>query len=142
MSKNELPIEFLKQAVEIQIRTIFMLITATTASLAYILNQIRDSNWDEILYFPLASIISLSISFFLGFSCLKYKAELAADNGNYHEINDYLTNTERKERIAGLKKLLKRTNTLFNFQSIFFFIGLSIYAFYIFFNIYVKSISL
>ncbi|EIB6746864.1 hypothetical protein AM673_RS16565, partial [Acinetobacter baumannii] len=70
MSKNELPIEFLKQAVEIQIRTIFMLITATTASLAYILNQIRDSNWDEILYFPLASIISLSISFFLGFSCL------------------------------------------------------------------------
>ncbi|MBM9558383.1 hypothetical protein JRZ80_10940 [Acinetobacter nosocomialis] len=142
MSNLLLPIEFLKQAVEIQIKTIFMLITATTASLAYILNQIKDSSWDEILYFPLASIIFLSISFFLGFSYLKYKAELAADNGNYHEVEEYLTNAEKNIRINRLKKLLKRTMYFFNFQSYFFFLGLCVYAFYIFFNIYVKSISL
>ncbi len=43
-----------------------MLLTATTASIGYILTQIKEEHWSSLIYFPMAALALLSASFICG----------------------------------------------------------------------------
>ena len=126
-------IELYKQNMAINEKTIFMLLTASTASIAYILTQVSNMTWDKLIYLPMFSLIFLASSFGLGCIYLNTFAKLLNHNRLmlYHsgsEIGNFFKNSS--------SKLGKLSDFLSLMQQISFMSGAIIYAAYVFIKVY------
>ncbi|MDC4545364.1 hypothetical protein OHV61_16980, partial [Acinetobacter baumannii] len=79
-------------------KTTIMLLTATTASIGYILTQIKEEHWSSLIYFPMAALALLSASFICGLLYLYNQAERYDLNRRYIET---LQNPTKSYSLAG-----------------------------------------
>ncbi|CAA0251910.1 hypothetical protein ACT4ZY_04440 [Acinetobacter baumannii] len=118
-------------------KTTIMLLTATTASIGYILTQIKDEHWSSLIYFPMAALALLSASFICGLLYLYNQAERYDLNRRYIET---LQNPTKSYSLAGqLREQVKINERQRSGQYVCFLLGALCYALYVFFKIYVKS---
>jgi len=117
-------------------KTIFMLLTASTASIGFILTQLKSVEWNGLILLPISAIVFLSISFISGCFALTLRAYSMKVSADYVSKWNTLSQLEYAEE---LKKLSKRVS-LCNFGQYFgLFTGAIVYAVYVFLNIYTSS---
>lgn len=138
MSNNQaMQTELLKLNVSLIEKTNFMLLTATTASIAFVLTQLKGLSWTIMIYFPMATLIFLGISFLCGCKALNIMARVMKSNANALKLNAPPEFIALAYQEVG--KLIKRANTYDTFQQLAFFSAAFIYATYVFLDIYLKS---
>ncbi|MBJ9954532.1 hypothetical protein I5735_16000 [Acinetobacter baumannii] len=138
MSNNQsMQTELLKLNVSLIEKTNFMLLTATTASIAFVLTQLKGLGWTTLIYFPMGTLILLGISFLCGCKALSIMARVLKSNANALKLNaprEFIDLAFQE-----VDKLIKKANTYDTFQQLAFFSAASIYATYVFLDIYLKS---
>ncbi|KAE9797612.1 hypothetical protein GP650_30360, partial [Escherichia coli] len=80
MSNSQNAIELSKHVLSLSEKVAFMLITASTASIAYILAEVKDGKWNELIYFPIYALSLLALSFVFGYSHLVKKIDSTNQN--------------------------------------------------------------
>lgn len=123
-----------------------MFLTASTASVAYILVQIRNTDWSYLIYLPMASLLLLGVSFFFGASVLKCSSLAAERNALALSIPHPESNKEMKIAANKYEKSISQANNYAtnavkhsSYQAYLFFAGAIVYAVYVFLEIYLKS---
>ena len=138
MSTNRLAqIELLKLNVSLIEKTNFMLLTATTASIAYVLTQLKGLIWTNLIYIPMASLLLLALSFLFGCNALNNMAKVLKTNSlalKANQPHDIVAIT-----FSEVERLIKRAHLFDVLQQLTFCLGALIYAVYIFLNIYLKT---
>lgn len=143
MADDQNALELNKLNADIQGKIAFMLITATTASIAYILTQIKNEEWNALINFPIFSLIMLGLSFMFGCSYMKNQAQVYGVNCMLLQIhNDKTLSKNTKGLLEKFKKHSNKSGTYSLFQYLTFIIGVMTYAIYILISIYIKSNSL
>ncbi|MFV5383664.1 hypothetical protein [Acinetobacter junii] len=118
-------------------KTAFMVLTATTASIGYILTQVKEEYWSSLIYFPMAALVLLGLSFICGSSYLYNQAERYDLNRRYIEA---FQNPTRKLALGEqLRELVKSNERKRLGQYMCFLLGALCYAVYIFLKIYIKG---
>lgn len=116
-----------------------MLITASTASIAYILTQIKHDTWSDILFFPIYSLILLAISFLFGYMYLNKRIHVIHCNSLILQTSNDRNLLEVLEKLVDdLEKNTPKLRLYASLQFITFIFGAIVYALYVFLNIYLK----
>lgn len=139
MSNYQTALELNKQNVELMGKLCFMLITAATASIAYILSQLKNETWNELILFPMYSLTLLAASFILG--CSSLNNQLTVLNINSYALQ--LTGIKDSQKVVKemydeIAVNLNRGATLRRFQYLTFIFGALTYAIYVFLSIFMK----
>lgn len=143
MADNQNAIELNKLNADIKGKIAFMLITATTASIAYILTQIKNEEWNSLIYFPIFSLSMLALSFMFGCSYMKNQAHVYGVNSMVLQIyKDKELSKDTEVHLDRLGKYSSKSNTYSNFQYLTFILGVMSYAIYVLITIYIKTNSL
>lgn len=139
MSDHQNGVELVKLYTDLTGKISFMLITASTASIAYVLTQIKDESWSSLIYLPLFSLTLLGLSFLCGCNSLNSKASMLHNNGF---ILQAIKNPERatdvEEAINELERNSKKISFYNKVQYIAFIFGAFSYALFVFFKILIK----
>lgn len=139
MSNHQNGVELSKLALDLSGKVAFMLITASTASIAYILAQIKGESWSNLIYFPIYSLILLAISFMFGYNHLSNRLNLIHANSLILQLsNDRSMLNEMNRLTDDMKKFTVKTARSSRLQYITFIFGAATYAIYIFINILIK----
>lgn len=84
-----------------------MVLTATTSSIGYILTQIKEEYWSSLIYFPMAALVLLGLSFICVSLYLYNQAERYEFNSRYIEA---FQNPTRKPPLGGQLRELVKSN--------------------------------
>ena len=140
MSNQQNAIELSKYVLDMHGKIAFMLITASTASIAYILAQVKGETWSSLLYFPICSLILLATSFMFGYSHLTKKANAANANSMILQMAHDLTMLKEMSQYADIiDKIGTKATRASRLQYITFIFGAITYAIYVFISIYIKN---
>jgi len=140
MSNQQKAIELSKYVLDMHGKIAFMLITASTASIAYILAQVKGETWSSLLYFPIYSLILLATSFMFGYSHLSNKANAANANSMILQMAHDLTMLKEMSQYADIiDKIGPKATRASRLQYITFIFGAITYAIYVFISIYIKN---
>ncbi|RLZ08778.1 hypothetical protein EAH57_07055 [Acinetobacter sp. 2JN-4] len=139
MSNHQNGVELSKILIDLSGKVVFMLITASTASIAYILTQIKNDTWSDILHFPIYSLILLAISFLFGYIYLNKRLHVIHCNSIILQTSKdtHLLN-EREKLFDDLEKNSPKLRLYASLQFITFIFGAFVYALYVFISIYLK----
>ena len=139
MSNHQAALELNKQNTELLGKIAFMLITATTASIAYILTQIKDETWSSLIYFPIYSLILLSLSFMVGCAYLNNQSKILNFNSYILQLfSNPLFNSDMEELNTKLETFMNREGSIRRIQHITFISGAFVYAMYVILSIFFK----
>lgn len=117
-----------------------MLITASTASLAYILTQLQKQIWNDLIYLSIISLILLALSFVMGCCFLSNQAKLINVNSQLLQPEYY--NSHSTELFQKLDTTMKTSSRTSNAQFWLFITGAVLYAVYVLLEIYFKTQSI
>lgn len=138
MSDNEnLRTELFKLNIAINEKTNFMLLTATTASIAFVLTQMKGLIWTKLIYLPIGSLILLGLSFLFGCRAISHLAKMLKINAM--ALQDEIPIYRSRAAFNQIYNLLVKINYSEILQQLTFFSGALVYAIYIFLDIYLKS---
>lgn len=130
-------LELQKQGADLAGKLSFMLITASTASMGYILTQLKGS-WNCILLIPFLSLILLGISFMLGCAVInKFSEQLNLNS----QILQHANNKDEDEALQIIPKLEKAVNSVVKikkYQYLTFILGVLTYAIYVFLKLLIE----
>lgn len=133
MSNEQSVLELHKINKAVLEKTAFMLITASTASIGYILTQIKGETWSNIMFLPLISLVLISSSFCFGASYLGTYAKFTNINAQYLQpINPHLK-LELFHQINYCVDMMNFKNIL---QFYTFILGAFFYAIYVFIGMF------
>lgn len=140
MSNQQNAIELSKHVLDLSSKIAFMLITASTASIAYILAQVKNEAWSSLLYFPILSLILLALSFMFGYSHLTNRVIVTNANSLVLQLVKDPTMLDQMHKLMDtVEKIGPKAAMASRLQYITFIIGAITYAIYIFLSIYIKS---
>lgn len=131
-------LELQKQSVDLFGKISFMLITATTASIGYILTQISGS-WSNLFFLAILSLIFLGSSFLFGFDSLNktvVQLNLNSKIIQFYKDKDFKTS---QELLNDLEIVLPKIPKSRNLQTYTFILGAVTYAFYVFLKAYFQN---
>lgn len=139
MSNYQNGVEISKQVVELSGKVAFMLITASTASIGYILTQIKNEVWSMHIYFALYAVTLLAVSFIFGYKYLDKRISMMHINSMLLQtINDKDINEQRTKLLDDLEKGVPKLRLYASIQFITFISGALVYGIYVFFGIFDK----
>lgn len=133
MSNKESVLELHKINKAILEKTAFMLLTVSTASIGYILTQIKDEKWSTIMYLPLISLLLISSSFCFGASYLGTYAKLANINALFIQSVNPQEKLCLYHQLNECVNMMSFKNTL---QFYTFIFGALFYAAYVFLGMF------
>ncbi|MPW45323.1 hypothetical protein A7A69_07180 [Acinetobacter sp. Ac_1271] len=137
MSNNQtMHTELLKLNVSLIEKTNFMLLTASTASIAFVITQLKGLNWNNLIYLPMTTLILLSLSFFFGCKALEIMARALKSNSIYLKLDD---SHDLKAALKFVETLISKANIYDSCQKFTFFSAAIIYAIYVFLVIYLNT---
>lgn len=137
MTKNQaIHTELLKLNISLIEKTNFMLLTASTASIAFVITQLKDLYWTPLIYLPMTTLVLLGLSFFCGCKALSTMARALKSNSIYLKLDD---SYDLKEAFEIVETLIRNANTYDSCQKYTFFSAAIIYAMYVFQVIYLKT---
>jgi len=140
MSNRQDGLELNKHVLDLSSKIAFMLITASTASIAYILAQVKDELWGSMIYFPMFSLVLLGVSFMCGYGHLSYRADLTQANSVLLQIiNNPTMLKEQGELLGNMEKYAPKVSLYSRLQYLTFIFGAIVYAIYIFLSIFIDS---
>lgn len=139
MSNHQNGTELTKILIDLSGKVAFMLITASTASIGYILTQIKNETWSVIIFFPIYALTLLASSFLFGYCYLNIRLHVI-------HLNSFLLQTannrefqnDQKKMLEDLEKSAPKLRLFSSLQFITFIFGALSYALYIFTNILLK----
>jgi len=144
MNNSEKKVELHKQHLSLAEKTVFMLITASTASMGFIISQLKDIVWNDLIWLIVFSLFSLVLSFIFGCLELKNKAYFLKLNGDWLSISPNHHTPEDLEQaqhiVNEFEKVVKKVSFINFYQAGFLLLGALSYTSYIFIEIYMKSI--
>lgn len=139
MSNHQNGTELIKFALDLSGKVAFMLITASTASIAYILAQVKQETWSSLIYFPIFALSLLAISFMFGYSHLSNRLKVTHANSLLLQLaNEKNMDAEKKKLFEDLDKYSNKAAQNSRLQYLTFIFGAAIYAIYVFLSIFMK----
>ncbi|HCA5039918.1 hypothetical protein [Acinetobacter baumannii] len=140
MSNSQNAIELSKHVLSLSEKVAFMLITASTASIAYILAEVKDGKWNELIYFPIYALCLLALSFVFGYSHLVKKIDATNQNSLLLQLTNWKNSTnEKNELLDKMETSLKKAGIFSRLQFITFIAGIITYAIFIFLSIFLNK---
>ncbi|HCA5292605.1 hypothetical protein QZJ98_06525 [Acinetobacter baumannii] len=140
MSNSQNAIELSKHVLGLSEKVAFMLITASTASIAYILAEVKDDKWNELIYFPIYALCLLALSFVFGYSHLVKKIDATNQNSLLLQIAKWKDSTNEKNKLFDeMERSGKQASIFSRLQFITFIAGIMTYAIYIFLTIFLNK---
>lgn len=142
MSNRQDGLELNKYVLDLSSKIAFMLITAATASIAYVLTQVKNEPWSTMIYFPIYSLTLLAISFMCGYKHLSYRTNLTHANSILLQIiNDPAKSKEQKQLGDDMEKYAPKVSLYSRLQYLTFLFGAAVYAIYIFLSLFIDTQS-
>ncbi|WP_288399481.1 hypothetical protein [uncultured Acinetobacter sp.] len=139
MSDYQNGVEISKQVIDLSGKVAFMLITASTASIGYILTQIKNEIWSIHIYFALCAIILLAVSFISGYKYLDTRIGTMHLNSILLQTsNDKNLKDERLKLSSDFEKALPKLRQYATIQFFTFISGALVYGIYVFLGIFNK----
>ncbi len=139
MDNSSKKVELQKQHTALVEKTTFMLITASTASIGFILTQLKQVVWNDLIWFPIGALFFLGLSFCLGCSQLGHKANPLKYNGEYLTFKA-LDEKDEEGFFKDFSNCEKKVALSNRWQKVCLFLGAMLYTLYVIIDIYVKSI--
>ncbi|WOE40678.1 hypothetical protein [Acinetobacter chinensis] len=140
MSNRQDGLELNKYVLDLSSKIAFMLITASTASIAYVLTQVKDEPWSTMIYFPIYSLTLLAISFMCGYKHLSYRTNLTYANSMLLQITNNPTMSKKQNDLVGdMEKYAPKVSLYSRLQYLTFLFGAAVYAIYIFLSIFIDT---
>ena len=136
MSNKELVSELFRQNQAILEKSAFMLITASTASIAYILSQLKGETWSGLIWLVICSLILLASSFIIGCVYLTNQAKLLNVNSKLLQPEFYKNDYDKLFKI--FTSIYKKAEIFSRWQFLSFIFGAAYYAIYVLLRIYFK----
>lgn len=133
MNKEKV-IELYRQNRAILEKTAFMLITAATASIAYILTQIKDDSWNDVIWLAIFLLFLLGCSFIIGCFHLSSQARLLNANAQILQPEIYKENLENI--FDNLEDAFNKSEIFGRWQFLSFIFGAVFYALYVLLKLY------
>lgn len=124
-------LELQKQGSDLAGKLSFMLITASAASIGYILTQL-EGRWDLILLIPLLSLILLGVSFMFGCAVINKLSEQFNFNSRILQHTNNKDFNEALQIIPELEKTIDKVIKNKRHQYLTFILGVISYATYVF----------
>ncbi|WP_180070943.1 hypothetical protein [Acinetobacter sp. YH16038] len=141
MDNSSKKVELQKQHTAIVEKTTFMLITASTASIGFILTQMKQVIWNDLIWLSIAALFFLGLSFFWGCSQLGHKANFLKLNAEYLTFKAS-SEKEEKQFFEDFGSSADKVASTNRWQKVCLFLGAMLYTLYVFIDIYLKSISI
>lgn len=141
MNDNSQQLELQKQHTALVEKTTFMFITASTASIGFILTQLKQIVWSDLIWLIIGSVFLLGLSFYLGCAQLGHKADFLKFNSEYLNLisNKSTTMDEVKSLLKNFENTAQKLNSTHKLQKISLFLGALLYFIYLILDIYLKS---
>jgi len=131
-------IELQKQSTELFSKISFMLITASAASIGFILTQIS-APWSDLLWLAILSLFLFGLSFLCGFHSLNNTVSQLNLNSKFIQFFRNKDYTAWGDFVDELEKVLPVVNRYRTAQTYTFISGAITYALYVFLKAYLPN---
>ncbi|UUS57051.1 MULTISPECIES: hypothetical protein [unclassified Acinetobacter] len=142
MDDNSKQVELHKQHTALVEKTTFMFLTAATASIGFILTQLKQVIWSDLIWLIIGSLLFLALSFIFGSAQLGHKANFLKFNSEYLSLLSKKSSTmdEAKLLVKNFENAANKLTSTSKWQKMFLFLGAVLYFIYSILDIYLKSV--